>query len=133
MKSINAEKVKVGVKSIAAKLEIPDVLTLEVCEAVDAILPAGATLPGRMPLMLAMLFVMLETEPEEGEGHKTYLHFRNIEHKTVRDTLKHSVEGYGGCLGGEPQFYGALNALLVFLFERYSQHTMNTTLEGLEA
>lgn len=124
MKNLDVEKLKADVKQFAAKLEAPEALVLEVCEAVDAILPRGAMLPGRMPLMIAMMFVMLSTEPEEGEGHETYLHFRNIEHKCFQDMLNAHTKGYGGSLGGEPQFYGALNALLVFLVERYKQQDM---------
>lgn len=112
---------------VAAELGVaPDVVT-DVCGALDGLItPYKPT--GRLPLTLALLVFALGTEHPASENDQEYQRFRAITQMTIEASLDRSVDGYGEAMAGEPQAYGALNAVLVFFLEQYNAYRKDASI-----
>lgn len=113
-------KTKEDFRRVANELDIASDIVADVCAALDTIAPFEAS--GRLPLALALLALACGTEQTACEDDPEYMRFRAITHTTIQASLEHSMEGYGEVMAGEPQAYGALNAVLIFFLQQYNAH-----------
>ena len=77
---------------------------------------------------IACLLTILQIErswDEHGTPEaKEYMRLRNIMHETMIHYLK--PEGHAAAFGGEPEFYGIINALVVKLLQVYGKNEPET-------
>lgn len=107
------------------ELKVPKNLRADVLDAYKKLMPApgkdekAVSFKSQVGVTIAALVLILDLEQPGVADHPEYMRLRAIAQELYEPRL--NPDGYASQFGGEPEFYGIANALLVKMFEVYGE------------
>lgn len=106
---ISVQEEQCKITEVLDKLNILEPLRGSVLKSYGQMLQPGQTHDGQLSASIAALLFVLSFERHDAETEPEYMRIRAITQDAYYSEM--CPEGYAATFGGEPEFYGLINAL----------------------
>ena len=104
-----------SISEMLTHLHIPEPLHKGIIKSYGQLVQPGQEHDGRFQATMAALLLLLSFERQDAEQMPEYMRMRAVTQHTYYQAL--CPKGYAETFGGEPEFYGLINALVIKLLD----------------